>query len=112
MGYSIDNILYELKQEQYEIELLSMERDWEFSAESWSSLDDLGWDEFPDEEDLLEIDDESDAQPDYEADDDSSVDDDFVSESIEYVCFGKWLEHDGEQWVWEDDTDMWSEMSR
>jgi hypothetical protein len=35
-----------------------------------------------------------------------------VRDSVEYVHFGKGLEYDGERWVWEEDVDLWSEMSR
>ena len=107
----IDNIPQEPEQEHCDLELLSMKRDSVFSPETWSSPDDLGWVEFHDEEDI-EIGDDSDAEQDYETDGDSSVDDYYVSESIEYVRFGKWLEYDGDQWGWEEDIDVWSEMSR
>lgn len=104
----------ELSREEYELEQCPFAGDWEYDELTWSVYDDTKTDEKPEEDNIYYSDDSS--YPDDEqvkgADEESIVDEENVQDLVEYVHFGKGLELDGEKWIWEEDVDFWSEMSR
>lgn len=74
------------------------------------------WDEydyyFEDDEADTDAWSDTEEDDDPEVDDDSSEEDEGSSDAVEYVHFGKLMEHDGSQWAWEKDVDLWWVMCR
>lgn len=67
--------------------------------------------EDPQHDYFCETDGDSSLQHVEEDDDDCSDEDLSMRDTIEYAKFGKWLQHDGDHWSWEEDVDWSSEMS-
>jgi hypothetical protein len=105
---------HELSRAEQELEPRPLENDWEYDEPTWSSYDGLEVDEEPDEDSLFHPGDASysDVEQGRDADEELSLDEEYVQDSVEYVHFGKGLEYDGEQWIWEEYVDLWSELSR
>ncbi|OOQ90572.1 hypothetical protein PEBR_03705 [Penicillium brasilianum] len=114
MDNSINNEFHELVLEQNDFVSDQWETEWEDFEQNWSPYDDSEGDEEPEEDDDFYNDGDSDSDIDswHEADGYYSDDDGCMQDNIEYVHFGKGMEFNGEQWIWENDDDLSSEMSR
>jgi hypothetical protein len=108
MECSLNSFSHELAREEYELEPCPFESDWDHAELSRSFYNDKEADEGPEGHDVFYSDDEQ-VQ---EADEELSVVEEYGQDCVEYVHFGKGLEYDGKGWIWEEDVDFWSEMSR
>jgi hypothetical protein len=114
MDNSINNESHELVLKQHDFASAQWETEWEDFEPTWSPYEDPEVDEESEDEGDIYTDGDSDSDIDpwHEADGYYSVDDVFSQDNIEYVHFGKGMEFDGDQWIWENDVDLSSEMSR
>lgn len=108
MENSFTNRSHGLVPEQHEFQSDQSESDWEDFDLTWSPYVDLG-DEEPEEEDDFYADGDSCADVDLWGDADGSYsdDDEWMQDCVEYVHFGRGMEFDGGQWIWEEDVDLW-----
>lgn len=117
MDHSNNNLSHEPVCERYVSQSCPEEWDREYFDLIFESYNESDGDEDFEDDKIFDTDFDSDTEQAYDHEDggynhEVECVQDCMQDCVEYVKFGKGMEHNGSDWVWEKDPDSWWAMSR